>query len=83
MFLSLVDDIKPTLEPGVACFRSPVLAGAGQRVPELVQDITRFSVEEDLFPQLVRQRWAFKPCRNKKAQLCRGDFVETGIGLDR
>jgi tetratricopeptide (TPR) repeat protein len=44
-----IDDIKPALEPGVTCSCSQVLAGAGQRVQELVQDITRFSAEEDLF----------------------------------
>ena len=44
-----IDDIKPTLEPGVTCSRSQVLAGAGQRVQELVQDINRFTAEEDLF----------------------------------
>ena len=44
-----VDDVKPALEPGVTCSRAQVLAGAGQRVQELVQDITRFTADEDLF----------------------------------
>lgn len=44
-----IDDIKPTLEPGVTCSCAQVLAGAGQRVQELVQDVTRFTADEDLF----------------------------------
>lgn len=44
-----IDDIKPTLEPGVTCSCAEVLAGAGQRVRELVQDVTRFTADEDLF----------------------------------
>lgn len=44
-----VDDIKPTVEPGVTCSGAQVIAAAGQRVQELVQDITRFTAEEDLF----------------------------------
>lgn len=44
-----IDDIKPTLEPGVTCSRAQVLAGVGQRVQELVQDVTRFTADEDLF----------------------------------
>ncbi len=44
-----VDDIKPTLEPGVAYSCAEVLAGAGQRVQDLVQDVTRFTADEDLF----------------------------------
>ncbi len=44
-----IDDVKPTLEPGVTCSCAQVLAGAGQRVQELVQDITRFTADEDLF----------------------------------
>ncbi|HEX3352812.1 MAG TPA: tetratricopeptide repeat protein [Terriglobales bacterium] len=44
-----IDDTKPTLEPGVTCPCAQVLAKAGQRVQELVQDITRFTAEENLF----------------------------------
>lgn len=44
-----IDDIKPPLEPGVPCSCPQVLAGAGQRVQELIQDITRFTADEDLF----------------------------------
>ena len=43
-----IDDVKPTLEPGVTYSCAQVLAGAGQRVQELVQDITRFTAEENL-----------------------------------
>ena len=44
-----VDDVNPTLEPGVACPAAQVLAGAGQRAQELVQNVTRFSAKEVLF----------------------------------
>ena len=44
-----IDDIKPVLEPGVTCPGNQVLARAGQRVQELVQDVTRFTADEDLF----------------------------------
>ena len=44
-----VDDAKPTLAPGVTCPTAQVLVEAGQRVQELVQDVTRFSAKEDLF----------------------------------
>ncbi len=44
-----IDDVKPALEPGVTFSCAQVLVGAGQRVQELVQDINRFSVDEDMF----------------------------------
>jgi len=44
-----VDDMKPTLEPGVTCSCAQVLGGVGQRIQELVQDVTRFTADEDLF----------------------------------
>lgn len=44
-----IDDVKPIVEPGVSCPSAQVLAGAGQRAQELVQDVTRFSAQEDLF----------------------------------
>lgn len=44
-----IDDVKPPLEPGVTCSRAQVLATAGQRVQELVQDLTRFTADQDLF----------------------------------
>ncbi len=44
-----VDDVKPIVEPGTSCPSAQVLAGAGKLVQELVQDVTRFSAQEDLF----------------------------------
>jgi tetratricopeptide (TPR) repeat protein len=44
-----IDDVTPSVEPGVSCSTAEVLAGTGRRVQELVQDITRFTAEEDLF----------------------------------
>ena len=44
-----IDDVKLALDPGLTCSRAQVLAGAGQRVQELVQDLTRFTADEDLF----------------------------------
>ena len=44
-----IDDVKPDFESGVTCSRAEVLSAAGQRVQELVQDITRFTADEDLF----------------------------------
>jgi tetratricopeptide (TPR) repeat protein len=43
-----IDDLKPKLEPGVTCPAAQVFAGAGQRVQELVQNVTRFSAREVL-----------------------------------
>jgi len=46
-----IDDAKPTLAPGVTCPSTQVLAEAGKRVQELVQDLNRFAADEDLFHQ--------------------------------
>jgi tetratricopeptide (TPR) repeat protein len=46
-----IDDAKPTLTPGVTCPSTQVLAEAGKRVQELVQDVSRFAADEDLFHQ--------------------------------
>lgn len=46
-----IDDGKPTVSPGVTCPSTQVLAEAGKRVQELVQDLTRFTADEDLFHQ--------------------------------
>jgi tetratricopeptide (TPR) repeat protein len=46
-----IDDAKPTLTPGVTCPSTQVLVEAGKRVQELVQDVTRFAADEDLFHQ--------------------------------
>jgi len=43
-----IDDLKPNLEPGVSCPAAQVLAGTGQRVQELVQNVARFSSKEVL-----------------------------------
>jgi len=44
-----IDDMRPALDPGVTCSCPQVLAAAGQRVQELVQDVPRFTADEDLF----------------------------------
>ncbi len=44
-----IDDAKPTIEPGVTCPTAQVLEGVGDRVQELVQDVTRFAAKEELF----------------------------------
>jgi tetratricopeptide (TPR) repeat protein len=46
-----VDDVRPTASPGVTCPSAQVLAGAGKRVQELVQDVARFAADEELFHQ--------------------------------
>jgi tetratricopeptide (TPR) repeat protein len=46
-----VDDAKPSVIPGVACPGAEVLAETGKRVQELVQDLTRFAADEELFHQ--------------------------------
>jgi len=46
-----IDDVKPNLEADVTCPAARVLAGAGQRVQELVQNVTRFSAKEALLHQ--------------------------------
>ncbi len=48
-----VDDAKPTVAPGVACPSTEVLSEAGKRVQKLVQDVTRFAADEDLFHQTL------------------------------
>ncbi|HEV7219814.1 MAG: tetratricopeptide repeat protein [Terriglobales bacterium] len=44
-----IDDAKPVLTPGETCPATQVLAGSGERVRELVQDVTRFGADEVLF----------------------------------
>ncbi len=48
-----IDDAKPTTVPGIVCSNTDVLAEAGKRVEELVQDLTRFAADEDLFHQAL------------------------------
>jgi tetratricopeptide (TPR) repeat protein len=44
-----IDDAKPAVTPGVACPAKQVFAETGKRVQELVQDLSRFAADEDLF----------------------------------
>ncbi len=46
-----IDDAKPAVTPGVACPSKQVVAEAGNRVRELVEDLSRFAADEDLFHQ--------------------------------
>jgi tetratricopeptide (TPR) repeat protein len=43
-----VDDVKPSVAPGVVCPYQQVLDATGQRVKELVDNITKFAAVEDL-----------------------------------
>ena len=46
-----VDDSKPSVMPEVPCSVTKVVEEAGKRVRELVQDLTRFAADEELFHQ--------------------------------
>ncbi len=46
-----VDDVKPSVAAGVSCPTAQVIEQSGQRVQELVEDISRFAAIEDLFHQ--------------------------------
>ena len=46
-----VDDSKPNVMPEVPCSVTKVTEEAGKRVRELVQDLTRFAADEELFHQ--------------------------------
>jgi len=48
-----VDDAKPAVAPGITCPSTQVLIEAGKRAQELVQDVTRFAADEDLFHQSI------------------------------
>ena len=48
-----IDDVKPTLTAGVPCDTSMVVAESGKRVLGLVQDLSRFAADEDLFHQAL------------------------------
>jgi tetratricopeptide (TPR) repeat protein len=61
-----VDDIKPTFEPGVTCPCTQILAGVGQRVRELVQDVTRFTADEDLFHKSLDEVGISKHAETRK-----------------
>lgn len=46
-----IDDVRPSLAPGVTCPFSQVLEESGKRVQELVEDVAHFAAIEDLFHQ--------------------------------
>jgi len=46
-----VDDVQPPVASGTQCPTGQVLAESGQRVQELVDDLSRFAAVEDLFHQ--------------------------------
>lgn len=46
-----VDDVKPTLVPGITCSAPQVMAESGKKMQELVDDLARFAADEDLFHQ--------------------------------
>jgi tetratricopeptide (TPR) repeat protein len=46
-----VDDVRPALIPGVTCDTARVVAESGQKILELVQNLSRFAADEDLFHQ--------------------------------
>ena len=48
-----IDDAKPALIPGIACPGTQVLAEAGKRVQDLVQDLARFTADEDLLHKSI------------------------------
>jgi tetratricopeptide (TPR) repeat protein len=48
-----VDEVQPTLAPGVACPSAKVAEESGRRVQELVEDIARFAAVEELFHQAI------------------------------
>ncbi len=50
-----IDDVKPSLAPGVACPSAKVMDESGKRVQELVRDVARFAAVEDLFHQSLDQ----------------------------
>jgi tetratricopeptide (TPR) repeat protein len=48
-----IDDIKPDLTPGIACPGPQVLAESGKRVQEMVQDLARFTADEELLHKSI------------------------------
>jgi tetratricopeptide (TPR) repeat protein len=46
-----VDEVKPSVASGVSCPLAQVLASAGERVSQLVEDVARFAAVEELFHQ--------------------------------
>jgi tetratricopeptide (TPR) repeat protein len=50
-----VDDLQPVLAAGVACPSEKVIDGAGDRVKQLVEDVSRMAAVEDLLHQTLDQ----------------------------
>ena len=50
-----IDDVEPSLAPGVSCPTQNVIEQTGHRVEELVRDVERFSAVEDLLHQSLDQ----------------------------
>ena len=50
-----LDDLKPTVVPGVVCPSAQVIEQSGNRVQELVEDVERFAAVEDLLHQSLDQ----------------------------
>jgi tetratricopeptide (TPR) repeat protein len=48
-----IDDVKPTLAPGIACPTTSVLEESGKRVQAFAQDLARFAADENLFHQSI------------------------------
>ena len=48
-----IDDVQPTLVPGIACPADTVREESGKRVQELVDDLARFAAVEELFHQAL------------------------------
>jgi tetratricopeptide (TPR) repeat protein len=46
-----IDEVKPSIVPGVSCPFGQVMEQSGKRVEELVQDVERFAAIEDLLHQ--------------------------------
>jgi len=46
-----LDDVKPSVAPGVVCPLDKVIQNSGERVKQLVDDVSRFAAVEDLLHQ--------------------------------
>jgi len=73
-----IDDVKPTLAPGVACPINLVLAGAGQRAEELVQNVTRLSADEFLFHKSLDGAGLSTSTETRKYEYVAAIFPEAG-----
>ncbi|MGC1451925.1 MAG: tetratricopeptide repeat protein [Candidatus Sulfotelmatobacter sp.] len=50
-----IDDVKPSIAPGVVCPSDQVIEESGKRAQELVEDVERFAAVEDLLHQSLDQ----------------------------